>query len=53
MVLGAAQNLARGTVIRRTLTSGPLPENAAQTQENKDRQREENDGVNIHVVFTF
>jgi hypothetical protein len=32
---------------RRTLASGALPQHAAQAQENENREREENDGVDI------
>ncbi|MCK7472901.1 MAG: hypothetical protein MZV49_04105 [Rhodopseudomonas palustris] len=30
-----------------------MSEHIAQTQEDKHRKREEDDGVNIHVAFTF
>ena len=52
-VLGTVHDVARSTVIGRPFTSRALSEDTAQTEEDKDRQRQENDGVNIHVVFTF
>jgi hypothetical protein len=46
-------DVARSTIIGRPFTPRALSEDTAQTEEDKDRQRQENDGVNIHVVFTF
>ncbi len=34
---------------RRTLVTGPLPQNIAQPQKDEDGQSQKNDGVNIHV----
>ena len=47
------QDFPCGTVVWRPLISRALSEDIAQTQENKDCQRQENDGVNVHDVFTF
>ncbi len=41
------------TIIGRPLASRALPENAAQAQEDKYGQRQEDDGVDIHVDFAF
>ncbi len=51
----SARDFARGIVAleRRALISGALTEHVAQAQENKDGQSQKNDGVNIHVAFTF
>jgi hypothetical protein len=53
VVLWALHHVARRAIIRRPLVSGALPEDIAQTQEDEDRQRQEDDGVNIHVAFAF
>ena len=53
IVLRTLQNVRRGAIIGRPFASGALSEDAAQAQENEDRQRQEDDGVNIHVVFAF
>ena len=47
---GALQHIARASVIGRPLAAGALTEHAPQAQENKDGQRQKNDGVDIHVV---
>ena len=49
----ALHDVARGAVIGRPFAPGALSEDAAQAQENEDRQRQEDDGVDIHVVFAF
>ena len=49
----APQNIPRRAVERRSLVAGPLAQHVAQPQENKDGQSQKNDGVNIHVAFTF
>src|SRR6476659_6206912 len=53
IVLRPLHHVARSAIVRRPLVSGALSENVAQTQEDEDRQRQEDDGVNIHVVFAF
>ena len=53
VVRRALDHVARGAIIRRPLTSGALSEDIAQPQEDEDRQRQEDDGVNIHVAFAF
>src|SRR6266566_3040959 len=44
---------AARNVGRRPLVPGALSEDIAQTQEDEDGQRQEDDGVNIHVAFAF
>ena len=53
VVLAALHDVGSRTIIRRPLASRALSENAAQAQEDKYGQRQENDGVDIHVDFAF
>src|SRR4051794_31660747 len=50
VVLRALDGITRRTIEWRPLIAGTLPENAAQAQENKDGQSQEDNSVNIHVV---
>ncbi len=49
----AAQHIARGLIEWRALIAGSLAEHAPQAQKDKDGQGQKNDGVNVHVAFTF
>ena len=49
----ALHGVARGAVERWPLAAGALSEHVAQAQENEYGQRQEDDGVNIHVAFAF
>ena len=53
IVLRPLHHVARGAIVGRPLVSGALSEHVTQAQKNKDRQRQEDDGVNIHVAFAF
>ena len=53
VVLRPLHDIRRGAIIGRPFASGALSEDAAQAQEDEDGQRQEDDGVNIHVVFAF
>ena len=53
IVLRTLHDVARRAIIRGPLIPGALSEDIAQAQENEDRQRQEDDGVNIHVAFAF
>ena len=53
VVRRALHDVARGAIIGRPLASGALSEDIAQTQEDEDGQRQEDDSVNIHVAFAF
>ena len=51
IVLTARNCIAGGT--RRLLAAGALAEDIAQPEKDEDREGQEDDGVNIHVVFAF
>src|ERR1700716_720816 len=53
VVLCPLHHVARSAVERRPFVSGALSEHIAQTQEDEDRQRQEDDGINNHVAFAF
>jgi len=53
VLLRPLHDVARRAIVRRPFASGALSEHIAQSQEDEDRQRQEDDGVNIHVVFAF
>jgi len=53
IVRSSLHHIARGAIIGRSLASGALPEDVTQAQEDEDGQRQEDDGVNIHVAFAF
>jgi len=53
IVLRPLRDVARGAIVGRPLVSGALSEDITQAQEDEDRQRQEDDGVNIHVAFAF
>ena len=53
VVLRPLNDVRRGAIIGRPFAPGALSEDAAQAQKDEDRQRQEDDGVNIHVVFAF
>ena len=53
VVLGTLHDIGGGAIIGRPLAPGALSQDTAQAQENEDRQRQEDDGVDIHVVFAF
>ena len=50
VVLRPLHHVAGGAIVRRLLASRALSKDVAQTQEDEDRQRQEDDGVNIHVA---
>jgi len=51
--LRSLHDVARSAIVGRPLVSGALSEDITQAQEDEDRQRQEDDGVNIHVAFAF
>jgi hypothetical protein len=53
VVLCPMHNVARSPIIRWPFVSGALSEDVAQAQEDEDGERQEDDGVNIHVQFAF
>ena len=55
VILGPAHGIpGRVRIVRRPFAAGTLPENAAQLQENEDRKRQKDDGVNVeHVLLAF
>ena len=53
IVLCPLHHVARSAIVGWPLVSGALSEHVTQAQEDEDRQRQEDDGVNIHVVFAF
>ena len=53
VIRSAAQNIASGTIIGRPLVAGALSQNVAKPQKDEDGQSQKNDGVNVHVAFTF
>src|SRR5260221_196518 len=53
IVLCPLHHIGRRAIVGRLLVAGPVSEHITQAQEDEDRQRQEDDGVNIHVVFAF
>ena len=53
VVWGTPHRIARGAVERRPLAARPLSQHAAQPQKDEDRQRQEDDGVDVNTSYSL